>query len=264
MAACLESAVRFRVTAVSFVAVTATLVSGCACGLPTDVSNLPPIQGTEPLQLRITHGPEIARHPDPDSALLMVSVTGPDSTPHRKWQPTRIRVSSDRGYDRELLAVPFTCIDLNDSGLPFPYNFTWRSCNHIVVEAPAVLSSQQLDQLAAATTGELVNTHILRTISGASYIFQVPVGRAATIEAARRARLFGFVSSADRLSRDPVCVRSDVLPPPPCPPWFLVVVIPFSYSSMSLDSVPVRSGGWVKATYRDTEGMERVVVYSVP
>lgn len=242
----------------------AILACNAACQSATDSVDLVPIQGTSPVQLRIDQDPQITRHPDLDSALLIVSVTGPDSSPHREWRPTAIRVSSDRGYDREFLAVPFACIDPNDSGLPFPFNFTWRSCNHVGVESRILLATHQLQQLENVMSGKLVATFVFRTIPGASYTFEVPPGSLATTEAARRAKLFDFVSTAHRVSRDPLCVRSDIVPPPPCPPWFLLVLVPFSYSSATTDSIPVRSGGWVRATYVDADGTQRMSEYMVP
>lgn len=235
-----------------------------ACGSAVGTQNLLPIQGTSPRQFPVSGDLQIQHHPDPDSAILIFSVTTIDSTPHIEWRPTTLRVESDLGYDSTVLAVPFTCLEPNNSGLSFPFNFTWRSCNRIGVETDSVLSESQVADLKAIVTGRLVESHPFQTVPGAFSIFKVPVGREATAEAVRRAQGFAYVRNAFRISMDPECVRSDILPPPPCPPWFLFVRLPYSRQASPGDSIPVRSGGWVRARYIDVGGSQHVVEYSVP
>ena len=144
-----------------------------------------PIRGVPPIQIRIVGAPQVVRDPQPDTLRLVISVVAPDSSMHRNWRATSIRVSTDVGFDREVLAVPFACL-VPTGGGTFPDNFDWFSCNQIGVATNVVLSESQIDSIEVVTSGRLTSTHLFKTLPGGQYLFEVPTGFAATAEAARR------------------------------------------------------------------------------
>lgn len=223
-----------------------------------------PIQGTPPRPYVIAGGPTIARHPDPDTALLLFTLVARDSSPHRTWTPSVLHVESEQGYKRDVLLVPVSCLEPTSSSSPFPFNFQWLSCHQIFVETSARLTQAQITQLEDLVTGRLVSTYVLQTVPGAVYNFTVPVGRSATDEAARRARQLAVVRSADRISQEPACVHSDQVPPPPCPSWFLFTLLPYSLVDSHGDTIPTRSGGWIRAYYTDPVGIQHTTEYVTP
>ncbi len=228
-----------------------------------------PIEGTEPRQFDPVGAPEIRHHPDPDSLVLIASVTVADSIPHIQWTATRVRLQSDLGLDTLLTAVPFACLQPEAGSPTFPFNFRWLACNRVGVELDAA-SSARVAVLEQAMTGRLMETHPFQARGGALLVFEVPIGRDATAEAVRRARGFDYVRDAYRISLDPECVRSDVVPRPPCPPWSFVLRIPYAYVGTSPQGqdgglvVPVRPGGWIRLDYRDPDGATHRAQYTVP
>ena len=187
-----------------------------------------------------------------------------DSTAHRTWTPTLVSLSSERMAVREYRAVPFACLRPKQSGGAFPFNFSWISCNRIGVRAARPLRSDELSDLLAATTGVLVNIRAATSGPGAFLLIDVPAGESAVAEAAGRARMFSFVVDATEVSDDPLCVRSDVAPPPACPPWHLALWVPFSYGAANGDTVLVSSGGVVELKYTDASGVTSSVSVAMP
>jgi hypothetical protein len=228
-----------------------------------------PIVGNEPSQFSLVEEPEIQHHPNPDSLVVILSLRVADSTPHIQWVGTRVRIQSNAGMDTVLTAVPFACLQPEDGTLDFPLNFRWLSCSRIGAELDAT-SASYVNILEQATTGHVVETHPFLTQPGALLLIAVPVGQEATSEAVRRAQGLSYVRSAYRISLDPECVRSDVVPPPPCPPWSFVLRLPYAYGAVSPEQrypvplVPVRSGGWIRASYQDPTGATQMVEYTVP
>jgi hypothetical protein len=87
---------------------------GCSA---TGPPGFDPIIGTEPRQFSLAEEPEIRHHPNPDSLVVILSLTVEDSTPHAQWMGTRVRIQSDAGFDTLLTAVPFACLQPEDGGL---------------------------------------------------------------------------------------------------------------------------------------------------
>jgi hypothetical protein len=231
---------------------------------PTTDPGWRPLEGTPPRQFVISADPSIRRHPDPDSSYLIIAVTARDSTPHAEWRPSQFRLTTDRGFDSTMLLVPFTCLEPNDSGMPYPFSFGWLACDLVGVQTSRLLSSDDVLYMERTLSGRLVYSRAFTGMPGAVYWFRVPVGVESTAEAVRRASTLDGVTSAFRINQDPECVRSDVVPPPPCPPWTLEAVLPFSYASSPRDSIPVRSGGWVRVSYTDQQGTTWSSEYQVP
>lgn len=240
------------------------LAAALACSDGTDPTDLPPIVGNAPEQLAVTGAPTIARYPHPDTAIYFVTIPTVDSAAHRTWRPTRLALSSDRMPPVDYIAVPFACLLPKSNGSAFPFNFEWRTCNHILVQTTSLLDARQLRDMSDALSGRVAWVRLATSSPGAFYMFQVPVGREAVAEAARRALLFSVVVLADGLSNDPECVRSDAVPPPPCPPWHLVARVPYTYGTAVGDTLPVSSGGWIRAQYIDATGTMHQQEVAVP
>lgn len=226
-----------------------------ACGLFTGPDDPGPLQPTPTEQFFIVGDPQVALHPD--SALVVVRVTIADSNPHVRWVPTRVLLETDQGYRAEQLMAPWACLEPGDPEASFPFNFQWFSCRVIGINTRAVLTPSQVREVETTISGDSLWAMVFQARSGAQYLFTVPVGRESTTEAVTRAGDFNFVNEAYKLGSSPLCVISDAIPPPPCPPWGLRLVMPFSPVSASPDTLFVGSAGWVRVTYVQPDGSTR-------
>lgn len=230
---------------------------------------LDPIVGNEPRQFSLLDDPEIHHHPNPDSLVLITSLRVADSTAHAEWLGTQLRIQSDAGLDTFVTVTPFACLEPQSGTLPFPFNFRWLSCNRIGVELSEP-SPSRIKSLEEHTTGQVAETYPFLAQPGVLLVIEVPIGLEATSEAVRRAQGLPFVRSAYSISLDPECVRSDVVPPPPCPPWSFVLRVAYTFDSPSPQQqgpvlvVPVGPGGWIRATYEDLNGTTHPTQYMLP
>lgn len=244
------------------------LLGSCACDSVTGPEEVPP-EGT-PRQFFLVEDPEIflAERPNssPPETQLAFRVTVPDSTAHSGWWPTRLLVETDRGYREELLLSPFACLEPSERFDEFPLNFEWLACNEIGINSTAVLSSEQIRQVEEMIDGWLDIHGEFQTQSGAWYFFFTgQVGRPAIREAIRRVEALDFIEGeVYHPTREPPCVTSDIVPPPPCPPWYLYTRRAFTLSEAAGDSIPVSDGGWIRATYTQPDGSKRVTTATFP
>lgn len=241
------------------------LLLGCVtgCSGSFDPGALDPIQGSPAAQVEIAQAPQLIPSADPESLFVGVTVTAFDSTLHRAWRPSRIFVTSDRGYAGDLLLVPNVCLEPQSTGT-FPYNFSWWTCDAAYVDAKAVLTSSEVESMDRALTASLLRSRPHLSRPGAGYFLRVPPGLPAVEEAVRRAKLFSFVGTASRVSNDPACVLSDELPPPPCPRWMLEGRLSFTFGAPVGSSVPVSHGGWIRFTYVTPSNVQQVSTFSPP
>ena len=189
-------------------------------------------------------------------------MTAPDSTFHLNWEPTEILVETDRGYHQTVLLSPHRClIPERGTGAGFPFNFTWWSCSGAGVNTNVVLTNSRLNAIAALVTGRLSLSRNFVTQPGAHYTFRVPQGFEATGEAVRRLSKLPEVDQAFRLNSEPQCYTSDIVPPPACEPWWLETRLWFSFGVARGDTVPVGSQGWLRATYTQSDGVQRETTY---
>lgn len=235
-----------------------------ACRGATDPVKLPAITGNAALQFSLAGEPSIARSADTDSQLLIVTIPVTDSVAHVLWVPTLVSLSSDETPAREYSAVPFACLRPQQTPLGFPYNFSWNSCNAVGVRTDRTPSPQELSQLASAASGVVVWRKDAASGPGMFLVLRVPTGESAVAEAARRASMFSFVIDATEISDDPICVRSDVVPPPECPPWHLALQVPFSHGMAGGDTIIVAPGGVVRLRYLDALGEEHFASAVIP
>lgn len=237
------------------------LVALTSCSSATEVPTLEPIIGTSPRQFVPISAPEILK-PVPDSAFLLFAVTAPDSTYHLGWRPTEILVETDRGYRESILLPPHRClIPRPIDGVGFPFNFTWWSCTGAGINTNIVLSNSRLKTIADLVSGRLIQRRNFLTQPGAHYRFRVPPGIEATGEAVARLTQLPEVEEAFRLNDEPLCYISDIVPPPPCDPWWLQVRLWFTFGAASGDTLPVGPQGWVRATYTQSDGVQRITTY---
>lgn len=242
-----------------------SLIILCGCQASTAPVELPPITGTAARQYHVAGAPSIVRHSHPDSSVLFVRVTTRDSMPHRTWTPTRLRIESNLGHNSEIILVPFACLDPSERSGSFPLNFTWEACHWIGLDTDRVLSSADVERIQEIVNGRLTETYEFRTLPGASYRFEVPIGRDATAEAASRVSSLPNVVRAFRDSREPSCVTSDRLPPPTCPPWTLDARLPFTFDPQAAATAVLTShGGWIRATYTDAADVPHTAEFQVP
>jgi hypothetical protein len=200
--------------------------------------------------------------------VVVFAVTTIDSTPHRGWWPTRLQVETDRGFTTELLLSPYACLDSITStsgsrspGLGWPLSFDWWSCNQIGINNTTLLTMDQILQVEEVLPGRLMWLLPFKTMPGGQYRFRVGVGRAAIEQAIARAEALPFIDGeVYHPGAEPACVTSDVLPPPPCPPWWMLRYEYFTFSDTPGDSIPVSRGGWIRATYVQADGTRRVGV----
>src|SRR5438046_2596205 len=99
---------RFKRSCVAILALT-------ACRSTIDAPESLQIEGMTPVQFDLTRDPVVSRHPVQDSNLIIVSLDVADSVPHRAWEPTVVRLSTDRGSEFDALAIPYACLVPGDS-----------------------------------------------------------------------------------------------------------------------------------------------------
>jgi hypothetical protein len=205
----------------------------------------------------------------PDSDLVALVLTTVDSTAHRGWWPTRLQVETDLGFSTELVVAPYVCIDSITSGPRsnegWPLNFDWWSCDRVGINNAAPLTTDQFLRAEEALPGRLMWLYPFKTIPGGQYEFRVEVGRAAIEQAIANAKALPFIDGQVYHPRhEPPCVISDIVPPPPCPPWVMLRHEYFTFSNTPGDSIPVSPGGWIRATYIQADGTRRVGVLTIP
>jgi len=236
-------------------------LAACATG-PSD-GGTGPITGSAPRQVMLRSDPSIERHPNPDSTLLVAVVGVFDSTLHRAWQPSQILVESDRGAHRVDLIAPTYCLLPEGGGLPFPRDFTWWSCYGTGINTDRLLTPSRVREIETLIGGRLSEFLAFQTMPGGFYGFSGVIGEAATAEAQRRLSTLSEVTAAYRIEQTPFCILSDVVPPPPCPPWELALRIPFSFGpTPGGDTVAVSPTGWVRVTYTQLNGVSRTAQYN--
>jgi hypothetical protein len=237
-----------------------------ACGSGTGPDDGEIIHGEMPRPLVLTTGPEIRLDTLLDSSIyLLFRVTAPDSTFATSWWPTQLLVETDRGYQDTLVLTPSSCLLPESSGTSFPFTFTWWTCDIVGINTSEILSSDQLHQMEQAVSGQKLHMREFKTMPGALYDFRVPAGLTATAEAVRRLARFSGVNDAFRENAEPLCFISDIIPPPPCDPWWLQTFRPFTFSDVAGgDSLPVRHGGWVRATYTQSDGTALTTTFQFP
>ena len=236
-----------------------------ACSTGDLLSSRGPIIGTPPEQLITTSEPEVFVDTTSDGHVyLLFRVTAPDSTFQLAWRPTNISIETDRGYQASVLLHPSACLEPAENGESFPFDFTWWSCNTVGINTNTVLTSARVAEIEDLVSASAVTTFVFKTMPGAQYLFEVPVGREATAEAVHRLTGLPEVTEAYPVDNDPVCVSSDIVPPPPCDPWWLIALKPFTYGPTPGDSVPVSHAGWVHVVYTQPDGVQRVSTYTFP
>jgi len=240
--------------------VVSTILCVASCNLSTEAQPQRPIEGSAPRQLVPVAGPEVLRL-YPDSAFLLFAVTAPDSTFHVNWWPTSLLVETDRGFRETIPLPPHRCLIPTAGGQPFPFGFTWWACDGVGLNSLTVLSAARIDQFASLVNGRLLRAIEFSTRPGGQYRFQVPVGLSATAEAGRRLAAEPEVLEAFRLNNEPLCVISDVVPPPPCEPWWLQTRRFFTFGPAGGDTIPVSPGGWVRVTYMQSDAVSRTAEY---
>jgi hypothetical protein len=248
------------------------VLSLAACGQLADPQDNTPPEGT-PRQFMLVQDPEVT-FPTlpllrPDSDVVVFILTVADSTPHRGWWPTRLQVESDRGFSAELLVAPNTCLDSITTGpraaLEWPLNFDWWGCDRIGVVNTTLLTMSQVRQMEDRMQGRLMWLYPFKTMPGGQYEFRVSVGRSAIEQAMTATEALPFIQGeVYHPTKEPLCVISDDVPPPPCPPWLMARHEYFTFSDTPGDSIPVSHGGWIRATYTQADGTRRVGVLEFP
>lgn len=154
---------------------------------------------------------------------------------------------------------PIHCLLEDGPGTSFPLNFTWWTCDQVGINTITVLSPNRLREVVEVAGGDTVYTFRFQTRPGAQYAFRVGTGRAVTADAVRRLAELPEVEAAFRLNSEPLCVISDILPPPPCPPWHLATSRPYVFDRGARgDTIPIGRHGWVRATYTQPDGSRRI------
>lgn len=239
-------------------AITSASVALAACGMLPDEDRPSAIEGNPPRQFLIRGDPLIIRHRNPDSMVYAVKVIARDSTPHLEWTPTTALVETDRGYRKEALLVPYACLQPLDSEIGYPLTTQWLACDAVAINNSTILSHHQVREIEEAVNGKLFLQYNYRTFPGALYFFRVPVGQEQVAEAIRRIDRLPYTDQTEHISHAPECVTSDVLPPPPCDPWFLTKRYHYTTGAASGDTLPVSPNGWIRVTYTLPNGSKRV------
>lgn len=226
-----------------------------------------PLQGNEPRQLVLSDGPVVRLDYGevfaPDTAVVF-SVTAQDSTPHLEAFPTRLLVETDRNYRSEVLLVPYACLEPTNSGLDFPFNFDWLACDEVGINTNKVLSLAEIGEVERRVEGKLSLQRPFRTMPGGTYIFKTLVGPDAVATALRRIAGLRYVDQAYRPPHTPRCVLSDIVPPPPCPPWLLIRKMKFSHTDAPAGVLPVSVDGWIRITYTQSNGVVKSTQFHFP
>lgn len=232
-------------------------VLGSSCGWFTEPQPSS-IQGTPPRQIKLAAGPRMFRVPD--SSIVVIEVTAQDSTLHRDWIPSTVVVATSRGFVGEFVMRPFACLEPTSdaSTTAFPFNFSWLACDRVGLISATVLTDAEIRDIERALSGTRTLTFAFKTKPGAQYEFAVPVGRASTAQAMRVLRDLRPGAEVYQPMQEPRCRTFDSSPPPPCPPWTLLLGRPFSVGSVSPDILPVEAGGWIEARYLEPSGVARI------
>ncbi len=204
-----------------------------------------------------------------DSLALVFIVTARDSTAHLNWWPTHLLVETDRGYREEILLHPWVCLEPSEDrkGEDYPLSYDWWSCNWVGVNNETVLVPNQIEEVEQEIGGRLIFEYELdsKSYQGAQYFFEVSVGRPSIQRAIDQISHFDYIQGdIYHPTKAPRCVLSDVIPPPPCPPWDLSTNLPISFEENPGDKIPVHVGGWVRATYTQPDGTKRSTTLTVP
>lgn len=201
--------------------------------------------------------------PLPDS-FVALRVVVPDSTFAVRWWASEILLETDAGTRATVKLTPRDCLLPQNIGLVFPFTFTWWACDQVVLITNVVLSPARLREVMAIAGGDTVRTYLFRTSPGAYYVFRVDVGLTPTAEAVQRLSVLSEATGAARLDDSPICVLSDIVPQPKCPPWRLVATRPYVFDrAAGGDTVMLRRGGWVRATYTQPDGSTRTTQMTV-
>lgn len=254
-----------RVNRPSFLVIGFWAAMVLSCSGTMEIDDGGPLVGAPPLQVKIVAGPTILVDPSPNESRLIVTLSAVDSLAHRSWRPTRVVLQVDQGVLRELLVPPYACINPRGGGGSFPHNFSWWSCNSVLVTTVHVLTEPERAAMSTQVGAPIVETRIFSSLGLAQYTLRIPTGRTASTIAQRRASALAFAQRADIPDFVPICVGSDQIPPPPCPPWFLTVAVPFALeSSGSGDSLSLHHGSRVRVTYVDALGKVYVAELNIP
>ena len=205
-----------------------------------------------------------------DSPELVFVVTAPDSTAQLNWWSTSLLVETDREYREEIVLRPYRCIVPNGQPEPYPLNYDWLACGQIGINNKALLTPEQVAEVERVAGGRLALVQELQYgeyAGGAQYFFETyAVGRPTLTRAIEQVRGLDFVrGEVYHPTAWPTCVLSDMIPPPPCPPWELSWALPMDYGDGEAGGeIPVRAGGWVRATYTEADGTVRTTTFTVP
>ncbi|CAG1006719.1 hypothetical protein ANRL2_04625 [Anaerolineae bacterium] len=246
------------------------------CRSATGPDALPPIAPATPRQAMALGAPRIVHVADPDSSMLYVTVDVPDSSFSLEWRPSILMVESSRGTRDTVLMVPESCLSpLESGGSPWwQHEYEWYLCDSVVLLTDVPLTDSRIASLSRLVTGSFAYRFVLPDplpLNGpypgvrARYTILVPPGLKSTAEAMRRLLSQPETVSVGNSLSSPLCVASDDVPPPACPPWRLRALLRLSYSeSPGLDSVAVAPGGWVRVSYADEGGEIRSTTYTMP
>lgn len=214
------------------------------------------LPGATPMQVDLVRPPVFYTTQDQlGNPLAVVEVTAGDSTLHTLWRPTRIRVEVIGKGASEQLLVPFACLEEADHPAEFPQefplNFEWWECDLVFAHTDHLFSDEELEEVEDQLGGaETTFAEPLQMLPGAFYRFVVPTGRASLAEAIRRLNRHPAVIAAGRSNGDPRCVRSDIIPPPPCPPW----TASNAYRPEDFAGVSIQTGDSIRLTYTTPDG----------
>jgi len=252
-----------------------------SCGI-TDVEpiNEFPEEGT-PTQFFLDGDPEIYFRHDPESPyiiddepILRFIVYAQDSIPHLYWLPTHLHVETDQGYSENLLLKPYACIvPIEGNNYEhFQFNFEWWSCNEFGINNQKVLSEEEIEEIERLTNSRIIYNYPFKTMPGGQYGFELinAAGRPAIQEAINTVKKLDYVIEMEEWegvhhpNNFPICWLDDRVPPPPCPPWYLVWNIRISLDGENDRKIPVQEGGWVRATYTQPDGSTRSTTFIVP
>lgn len=273
-----------RVSKLFLVPAAALIISCGVSNSEEDCVDIPekdlPEEGT-PTQFCIEKAPEIDLVYNPESPYIVVQepalrfqVTFSDSTPHINWLPTHLFVETDQGFSENLSLVPFACIiPIEDSTEEFPFNVEWWSCNEININNGEVLTEEQKQEIEGVANARLSVEYLFTSKPGGQYIFDLnQVGRPAIQEVIPKIKQLPYIKPVEsedqknvsHKNQFPRCWLSDIIPPPPCPPWYFFKRIRISLEGEKENHIPVQEGGWVKATYTLPDGTVKSTTYTIP
>jgi len=219
------------------------------------------------------HNPESPYIPEKEPMLSFV-VHARDSIPHLYWLPTHLYVETDQGYSENLLLKPYACIvPIEGNNYEhFQFNFEWWSCNRFGINNRKVLNDEEIMEIERMTNSRIIYNYPFKTMPGGTYRFDLinAAGRPTIREAINIVKKLDYVIETEEWggvfhpNNFPICWLSDLVPPPPCPPWYLVWDIRISLDGENDRKIPVQEGGWVRATYTQPDGSTRSTTFIVP